>query len=43
MCGDLQQAFPEAALRVVQGGHASLEAPLSEALRQAADEFLLKI
>ena len=40
---DLQQAFPEAALRVVQGGHASLEAPLSEALRQAADEFLLKI
>ena len=39
----LQQAFPEAALRVVQGGHASLEAPLSEALRQAADEFLLKI
>ncbi|WP_274584180.1 prolyl aminopeptidase [Neisseria leonii] len=35
----LYQAFPEAELRIVQGGHAALEAPLCDALTRAADEF----
>lgn len=36
---ELHQAFPEAELRIVQGGHASLEAPLCDELARAADEF----
>lgn len=36
---ELSQAWPEAELRIVQGGHASTEEPLASALTAAADEF----
>ncbi|MGF6147221.1 Proline iminopeptidase [Kingella potus] len=36
---DLKQAFPEADLRIVQGGHSAFEQAVSAALVQAADEF----
>lgn len=39
---DLQQAFPEADLRIVQGGHAAMEGEVAAALVAATDEFALK-
>lgn len=38
----LTQAFPEAQLRVVQGGHSSFDAALSSALMAAVDEMKTK-
>lgn len=35
----LKQAFPEADLRIVQGGHAAFEGEVAKGLVQAADEF----
>lgn len=40
---ELQQAFPEAELRTVQGGHASLEAEVAAGLKRAADEFIRRL
>ncbi|QEY26246.1 prolyl aminopeptidase [Neisseria zalophi] len=36
---DLKQVFPEADLRIVQGGHASTEGEIARGLVQATDEF----
>lgn len=36
---ELKQAFPEADLRIVQGGHASFEGEVAKGLVRAADEF----
>lgn len=36
---DLKQAFPEVDLRIVQGGHASMEGEVAAALVAATDEF----
>lgn len=40
---ELHQAFPEAELRIVQGGHASLEGEVAQGLKQAADEFIHRL
>ncbi|HFC8543528.1 TPA: prolyl aminopeptidase [Neisseria weaveri] len=40
---DLKQAFPEADLRIVQGGHASFEGEVAKGLVRAADEFADKL
>lgn len=37
---ELSQAFPEAELRIVQGGHSSFDAALNAALKQAAAEMI---
>lgn len=39
---ELAQAFPEAELRVIQGGHSSFDAALSTALTQAVEDILAK-
>ena len=36
---ELKQALPDADLRIVQGGHSAFDAPVAQALVQAADEF----
>ena len=36
---ELKQALPDADLRMVQGGHSAFDAPVAQALVQAADEF----
>ncbi|OSI07518.1 proline iminopeptidase [Neisseria animaloris] len=40
---ELKQAFPEADLRIVQGGHAAFEGEVAKGLVQAADEFADKL
>lgn len=40
---DLKQAFPEAELRIIQGGHSAFDKPLTEALIQATNEFALRL
>lgn len=40
---ELKQAFPEADLRIVQGGHASFEGEVAKGLVRAADEFADKL
>ncbi len=40
---ELAEAWPEADLRVVQGGHSAFDAALSEALVAATDEFALRL
>lgn len=40
---DLKQAFPEADLRIVQGGHSAFDKPLADALVRAADEFAARL
>ena len=40
---DLKQAFPEADLRIVQGGHSSIEGEVAKGLVQATDEFARKL
>ncbi|MDO4998175.1 MAG: prolyl aminopeptidase [Neisseria sp.] len=37
---DLKQAFPELDLRIVQGGHTSLEGEIAQGLLRACDEFI---
>lgn len=39
---ELAQAFPEAELRVIQGGHSSFDAALSTALTRAVEDILAK-
>ena len=40
---DLKQVFPEADLRIVQGGHSSIEGEVAKGLVQATDEFARKL
>ncbi|MDO5069700.1 MAG: prolyl aminopeptidase [Neisseria zoodegmatis] len=40
---ELKQAFPEADLRIVQGGHASFEGEVAKGLVRAADKFADKL
>lgn len=40
---ELKQAFPEADLRIVQGGHAAFEGEVAKGLVRAADEFADKL
>lgn len=40
---ELKQAFPEADLRIVQGGHVSFEGEVAKGLVRAADEFADKL